>query len=102
MFEPKAPGAQPRISRGTIVSLTIDRDTSDPLGIHGFSMAARATVVPDQVQIKQAIRGMLPKKYPEYGSMMETEDLSSVVVFKVMPEVISVLDYNRALGIASL
>jgi hypothetical protein len=58
------------------VSLTIDRNTSDPLGIHGFSMAARATVVPDQVQIKQAIRGMLPKKYPEYGSMMETEDLS--------------------------
>ena len=86
------------LARDSRVSLTIDRDTSDPLGIHGLSMAARATVVPDQVQIKQTIRAMLPKKYPEYGSMMETEDLSSVVVFRVAPEVISVLDYSKGFG----
>lgn len=86
------------LARDSRVSLTIDRDTSDPLGIRGLSMAGRATVVPDQVQIKQTVRAMLPKKYPEYGSMMETEDLSSVVVFKVAPEVISVLDYTKGFG----
>ncbi len=41
---------------------------------------------------------MLPKKYPEYGRMMETEDLSAVVVFKVTPEVIAVLDYSQGFG----
>jgi nitroimidazol reductase NimA-like FMN-containing flavoprotein (pyridoxamine 5'-phosphate oxidase superfamily) len=86
------------LARDNRVSLTIDRDTSDPLAIRGLSMAARATTVPDQSEIQQTMRVMLPKKYPEYGSMMGTVDLSAVVVFKVTPEVISVLDYSKGFG----
>jgi nitroimidazol reductase NimA-like FMN-containing flavoprotein (pyridoxamine 5'-phosphate oxidase superfamily) len=86
------------LARDNRVSLTIDRDTSDPLAIRGLSMAARATMVPDQSEIQQTMRVMLPKKYPEYGSMMGTVDLSAVVVFKVTPEVISVLDYSKGFG----
>jgi hypothetical protein len=44
------------------------------------------------------MRAMLPKKYPEYGSMMATADLSAVVIFEVTPEVISVLDYSKGFG----
>lgn len=86
------------LARDNRVSLTIDRDTSDPLAIRGLSMAARAIPVPDQLQIQQTMRAMLPKKYPEYGSMMGTVDLGAVVVFKVTPEVISVLDYSKGFG----
>lgn len=80
------------------VSLTIDHDTSDPMAIQGLSMAARATAVSDQALIQQTMRVMLPKKYPEYGKMMDTVDLGAVVVFKVTPEVISVLDYSKGFG----
>jgi len=86
------------LARDSRVSLTIDRDTSDPLAIRGLSMAATATPVSDQMQIQQTMRVMLPKKYPEYGSMMGTVDLSAVAVFKVTPEVISVLDYSKGFG----
>src|SRR5512140_1660932 len=47
------------LARDNRVSLTIDRDTSDPLGIRGLSMAARATIVPDQSRIQQTMRAML-------------------------------------------
>lgn len=86
------------LARDNRVSLTIDRDTSDPLGIRGLSMAARATIVPDQSRIQQTMRAMLPKKYPEYTSMMATVDLSAVLIFEVAPEVISVLDYSKGFG----
>lgn len=80
------------------VSLTIDHDTSDPMAIQGLSMAARAVAVSDQAQIQQTMRGMVPKKYPEYGKMMETVDFSAITIFKVMPEVISLLDYSKGFG----
>jgi nitroimidazol reductase NimA-like FMN-containing flavoprotein (pyridoxamine 5'-phosphate oxidase superfamily) len=86
------------LARDSRVSLTIDRDTSDPLAIRGLSMAARATIVPDQSRIQQTMRAMLPKKYPEYTGMMGTVDLSTVLVFEVAPEVISVLDYSKGFG----
>lgn len=86
------------LARDNRVSLTIDRDTSDPLAIRGLSMAARASVVSDQAQIQQTMLVTLPKKYPEYADMMGTVDLGGVVVFKVTPEVISVLDYSKGFG----
>jgi nitroimidazol reductase NimA-like FMN-containing flavoprotein (pyridoxamine 5'-phosphate oxidase superfamily) len=86
------------LMRNDRVSLTIDHDVSDPMAIKGLSMAARATLVPDQSQMQQTMRMMLPKKYPEYAAAMRTMDLSGVAIFKVTPEVISVLDYSKGFG----
>jgi nitroimidazol reductase NimA-like FMN-containing flavoprotein (pyridoxamine 5'-phosphate oxidase superfamily) len=86
------------LARDNRVSLTIDHDTSDVMAIRGLSMAARAIPVADQLQAQQMMRAMLPKKYPEYADMMATVDLSAVVIFKVVPEVISVLDYSKGFG----
>ena len=86
------------LSRDERVSLTIDHDVSDPMAIKGLSMAARATFVPDQLQMQQMMRVMLPKKYPEYTAAMRTMDLSGVAIFKVTPDVISVLDYSKGFG----
>ncbi len=90
------------LARDNRVSLTIDSDTSDPMAICGLSMAARAVPVTDQDQIKRTMLAMLPKKYPEYSKMTGQLDLSQVAVFKVAPEVISVLDYSKGFGYADL
>lgn len=86
------------LTRDNRVSLTIDSDTSDPMAICGLSMAARTTPVTDQEQIRRTMLAMLPKKYPEYLKMMGQLDLSGVAVFRVSPEVISVLDYTKGFG----
>ena len=77
------------------VSLTIDRDTTDPLAIRGLSMAARAFPVADEAMIREFLLVELPKKYPEYIPMMSGLDISGVAVFELRPEVISVLDYSK-------
>jgi nitroimidazol reductase NimA-like FMN-containing flavoprotein (pyridoxamine 5'-phosphate oxidase superfamily) len=77
------------------VSLTIDRDTTDPMAIRGLSMAARAFPVADEALIREILLVELPKKYPEYVPMMGGLDISGVAVFELRPEVISVLDYSK-------
>ena len=86
------------LMRNDRVSLTIDHDVSDPMAIKGLSMAAHAVLVPDQSQMQQTMRMMLPKKYPEYVAPMGSMDLSGVLIFKVTPVVISVLDYSKGFG----
>jgi nitroimidazol reductase NimA-like FMN-containing flavoprotein (pyridoxamine 5'-phosphate oxidase superfamily) len=77
------------------VSLTIDHDTTDPMAITGLSMAARAFPATDEAMIRDILVSELPKKYPEYASMMSGLDISGVAVFELRPEVISVLDYSK-------
>jgi nitroimidazol reductase NimA-like FMN-containing flavoprotein (pyridoxamine 5'-phosphate oxidase superfamily) len=86
------------LARDNRVSLTIDSDTSDPMAICGLSMAARAIPITDQELIRRTMLTMLPKKYPEYLKMMGQLDLSGVAVFRLAPEVISVLDYSKGFG----
>jgi nitroimidazol reductase NimA-like FMN-containing flavoprotein (pyridoxamine 5'-phosphate oxidase superfamily) len=86
------------LMRNDRVSLTIDHDVADPMAIKGLSMAAHAVLVADQSQMQQTMRMMLPKKYPEYVAPMGSMDLSGVLIFKVTPVVISVLDYSKGFG----
>ncbi len=83
------------LARDNRVSLTIDHDTTDPMAITGLSMAARALPVSDEAMIRDILFVGLPKKYPEYASMMTGLDISGVAVFELRPEVISVLDYSK-------
>ena len=84
------------------VSLTIDHDTPQVMEITGLSMAARAQAVADRAEAEKVLR-MLPLKYPEQVSLpgpMPTPD--HVRIFRVMPTVISVLDYSKGFGHAEL
>lgn len=90
------------LARDSRVSLTIDHDTNDPIAIRGLSMAARAIPVTDLTQVRHIVLTRLPKKYPEYAQMMGQLDLGAVAVFKVLPEVISVLDYTKGFGHSDL
>lgn len=83
------------LARDNRVSLTIDHDTTDPMAIGGLSMAARAFPVAEEATIREILFVELPKKYPEYVSMMTGLDISGVAVFELQPQVISILDYSK-------
>ncbi len=86
------------IARDDRVSLTIDDDTPQVMEITGLSMAAHAQPVLDRAEAEKVLR-MLPQKYPEQVNLpgpMPTAD--QVRIFRVMPTVISVLDYTKGFG----
>jgi len=88
------------IERDSRISLTIDHDPLDPVAILGVSMAAHAQAVTDPTEIAKALT-MLPRKYPGYAAfpMPKPEE---TVVFRVVPIVISVVDYRKGFGHAEL
>jgi nitroimidazol reductase NimA-like FMN-containing flavoprotein (pyridoxamine 5'-phosphate oxidase superfamily) len=86
------------------VSITIDHDTPDMMAITGLSMAARAHRVSDRAEAEKVLR-MLPLKYPDAPTptaQMKMPAPEDVALFRVMPEVISVLDYSKGFGHAEL
>jgi nitroimidazol reductase NimA-like FMN-containing flavoprotein (pyridoxamine 5'-phosphate oxidase superfamily) len=87
------------LARDDRVSLTIDRDTPQVMEISGLSMAARAQRVHDPLQGEKALR-MLMQKYPPQKTPMPIKmpEPADVAIFRVVPEVISVLDYTKGFG----
>jgi nitroimidazol reductase NimA-like FMN-containing flavoprotein (pyridoxamine 5'-phosphate oxidase superfamily) len=82
------------------VSITIDHDTPDIMSITGLSMAARAQRVSDPSEAEKVI-GMLPLKYPDAPpatAQMKMPAAQEVAIFRVVPEIISVLDYTKGFG----
>ena len=79
------------------VSITIDHDTPDIMSITGLSMAARAHRVNDRAEAEKVL-GMLPLKYPDappQSAQMKMPAPEEVALFRVVPEIVSVLDYTK-------
>jgi nitroimidazol reductase NimA-like FMN-containing flavoprotein (pyridoxamine 5'-phosphate oxidase superfamily) len=88
------------LARDDRVSITIDHDTPDLLSITGLSMAARARRVTDRAEAEKVLR-MLPLKYPDAPpamAQMKMPTADEVALFRVVPEVVSVLDYTKGFG----
>ncbi len=86
------------------VSITIDHDTPDVMSITGLSMAARAYRVTDRAEAEKVLR-MLPLKYPDAPPAMAEMKMPSpdeVALFRVVPKVISVIDYTKGFAHADL
>jgi nitroimidazol reductase NimA-like FMN-containing flavoprotein (pyridoxamine 5'-phosphate oxidase superfamily) len=82
------------------VSITIDHDTPDILSITGLSMAARAHRVSERAEAEKVLR-MLPLKYPDAPPSMAQMKMPApeeVALYRVVPEVVSVLDYTLGFG----
>jgi nitroimidazol reductase NimA-like FMN-containing flavoprotein (pyridoxamine 5'-phosphate oxidase superfamily) len=80
------------------LSLTIDHDTADLMAITGLSMAARAQAVTDRAEAEKVLR-MLPLKYPDMPPLpMKMPSPDEVRLFRVTPNIISVLDYSKGFG----
>ena len=88
------------LARDGRVSLTIDHDVSDPMTITGLSMAALAQPVTDQSEVAKAMN-LLGTRYPEYMSLPMPKS-EEIAVYRVMPNVISVLDYSKGFGHSDL
>lgn len=79
------------------VSITIDHDTPDIMAITGLSMAARAHRVTDQAEA-QKVLDLMPLKYPDappQTAQLKMPAPEEVALFRIAPEVISVLDYTQ-------
>lgn len=77
------------------VSLTIDHDESQVMRIEGLSMAAHARLVADREEAKKAV-ALLMAQYPsQEGIDMAPPDSEHLAVFRVVPLVISVIDYTK-------
>ena len=86
------------LSRDDRVSLTIDHDTPQVMAITGLSMAAHAQRVVDRSEAEKALR-LLMQRYPEQNSLpAPMPHPNDVAIFRVRPEVISVLDYSKGFG----
>ena len=86
------------LARDDRVSLTIDHDTPDLMAIAGLSMAARAQTVTDRAEAEKVLR-MMPLRYPENIPLPVPMPIpDDVRIFRVMPAVISVLDYSKGFG----
>jgi general stress protein 26 len=84
------------IRRSSKVSLTIDRDYKDWSRIKGLSMAADAEVLSLRGDVEHA-RTVLARKFPQWAELSPA-DLRSTAFVRVVPKVISVLDYTRGFG----
>ena len=92
------------LARDNRVSITIDHDTPDIMAITGLSMAARAHRVTDAAESRRVLT-MMPLKYPDAPPTTATLPMPApedVAVFRVVPEVVSVLDYSLGFGHADL
>ena len=67
------------------------------MAITGLSMAARAHRVSDRAEAEKVI-AMLPLKYPDAPpstAQMKMPTPEDVALFRVVPEIVSVLDYTQ-------
>jgi general stress protein 26 len=79
------------------VSLTIDRDYPDWRQIKGVSMAAIASMVTDPQEWARA-RDRLVRKFPPYANLLAGDIQADVVIMKIAPKVVSILNYEREFG----
>ena len=70
------------------------------MAITGLSMAAQAQPVTDPTEVANAMN-LLQTRYPDYAAfpMPKAEETA---VYRVLPKVISVLDYSKGFGHADL
>jgi general stress protein 26 len=102
------------ILRDPRVSVSIGSDAPRPLDIRGLSLAGIASVVTDQNEF-EGVGGLRLKRYPEYadlpppvfheGALLRISPQPSsggIVLLRIAPEIISVLDYSKGFGHSDL
>jgi general stress protein 26 len=84
------------VRRCAKVSLTVDHDEEDWGKIQGLSMGATAEIVTDPAEIAH-IGELMFAKYPQLQAM-GPPDPKDFAFLKIIPKVISVLDYTKGFG----
>jgi general stress protein 26 len=85
------------IAQNDRVSLTVSLPYENWGQIRGLSMAGRAERLIDEQQIAYA-GNLLLRKFPQGIAEYASGALDGVALFRITPEVISVLDYRKGFG----
>jgi len=87
------------LARDDRVSITIDDDQPEVMQITGLSMAAHAQPVVDPAEGEKVLRMLFSRYSEQKGSLPGPLPAPNEVrIFRVTPQVISVLDYTRGFG----
>lgn len=79
------------------VSLTINEDYKDWNQIKGVSMGALAEILADPGEIRRATECML-KRYPHISEWAQADKATDIVLLKITPQVVSILNYEKGFG----
>ena len=88
------------IARDSKVSLTVNLPYTSWNDIRGLSIGGRAERITNPQEVAQATQLMF-EKFPQIARYAPAE-LEDIVLFRVTPEVISVLDYRKGFGQSDL
>lgn len=84
------------IRRCDKVSLTVDHDEPDWNRIQGLSMGARAAFVTDPA-LRGRVGELVRTKFPQVRAF-PPEALEGIALLRLVPTIISVLDYTKGFG----
>ena len=84
------------LARNSKVSLTVNLPYSSWAEIRGLSIGGKAELITDPQQMDQVSQLMF-EKFPQIAGYAPAE-LEDIVLFRVTPEIISVLDYRKGFG----
>ena len=83
------------LSKDDRVSLSVGNDPDQVMEINALSMAARAEEVNDPDELEK-VSSLLQSKYPwQEGTPAQAPPAELTCVFRLSPEVISVIDYTK-------
>jgi len=82
------------------VSIAIAKDYPQPLAIKGVSLAGHAVVIEDRGEIDHA-HALILHRFPEY-KIMPRPNPDVVRLIRIMPEIVSILNYSKGFGHADL
>lgn len=85
------------LARDDRVSVTITAPYEDWAHIRGVSMAARAVPVRAEADRRHMLDLVL-KRFPEAEGFAEDESAMQMSVFRLEPEILSLLDYRKGFG----
>lgn len=88
------------LARDSKVSLTVNLPYTSWNDIRGLSIGGRAERVTDPQELNEASE-LIFEKFPQIARYAPAE-LEDIVLFRVTPEVISVLDYRKGFGHSDL
>ena len=84
------------LARNSKVSLTVNLPHASWNDIRGLSIGGRAKLVTDPHEAERVSQLMF-EKFPQIAGYAPAE-LEQIVLFRVTPEIISVLDYRKGFG----
>ena len=85
------------IRRDPRVSLTVDAGKTDWSALRGVSMAAHAHVLDSRSEIQRVAR-LVKKRFPSLVDFSDPERDRGWAFLRLVPQVISVIDYTRGFG----